>query len=179
MACPLPSSAALIPTIARLDSGGWRFTWSGGSAPYSIWLDGELIATTTTAAYDFERSGYETTPPPLEILGSGASSQGEAYPPFLELQWRGLQGAHGYLVEQWNGSAWAEKGVVDEDGSGHCYWTTQAQSDGSSAQFRVTAINRDGSGGAALSFTMSIVRNPAPPSVSITLAGGVVTVSTA
>src|SRR6185369_5825773 len=97
---------AIIPTIERRDSGGYDFTWPATASTYLVYLDGVLLSTVTDEAYSFTLSGYDDEPPALEIVEDGDPVEGLLYPPRVTLQWRGLQTADAYKVEQYVSSAW-------------------------------------------------------------------------
>jgi hypothetical protein len=61
----------LIPSVSLLGDGTWQLTWEVGTPPYTIWLEGLVIAEgLTTESYIISEPGWETTPPPVEIEGS-------------------------------------------------------------------------------------------------------------
>ncbi len=158
--------------VTRLDNGGWDFGWSGGTPPYSIWNLGILIATVTPTSYIFNSPGYELTPPDLEILSSGSQSQQEEYPPYVILQWRGLQNAYAYLVE-WlpppSGSEYQILSTILEKGRGYYQWTSLAYPDDTEEQFRVSACDQYGNPGTPIQFSIQICRNPPAPVVDVTI----------
>lgn len=164
-------------TATRRADGGWSFTFPVGLAPYRVLLDGKEIDTTETESYEFLRSGYDDEAPPLEFVSAEATGDGERYPPYVRLQWRGLQNADAYLVEQYVSSAWATRVTLRENGSGYYSWSSLAQTDGDATQWRVSALSPKQSAGTPISFTFTIVRNPAPPSSSFSISGGTLTVA--
>lgn len=156
-------------TVTRNGDGSWTFTWPVGTSPYSIWFDGELqTSTLTTESYTISDPAYDATPPPLEILNSGDTSQSQENPPRAIVQWRGLTGATEYGIEKLDGS-WTEQAQQSEDGSGYYSWTSDAETDVTTVQYRVTAYSPPGASGTPLTFSVFICRNPAPPSVALSI----------
>lgn len=166
------------PTVSRMNNGGWLFTWDPGTPPYSIWLDGlQLEDDLTDEEFEFNRPGYDSAPPDLEILNDGDASESEASPPFAFLQWRGITSISGYVVEQFIGAVWTRVQTITEQGRGYYSWRSRPLPDGVSTQFRVKALSLTGNAGAAIPFTMETVRNPAAPLVSLAVVAGDLVVS--
>lgn len=164
---------AIAPTVTRRDGGGWGFVWPVGTAPYSVYLDGVLLEDELDdEAFTFTGSGYDDEPPALEILNDGDDVEGLLYPPFVRLQWRGLQTAKAYLVEQYVSSAWTDRVTIGENASGYYAWSSRAQDDGDATQWRVSALDLYGNAGTPLSFSYTVVRNPAAPSIELAIDGG-------
>lgn len=169
------------PQVTRRDDGGWAFTWSPGTPPYAIWLDGLLIATVSTEAVDVLRPNYATAPPDIEVVDSASDSQAESelYPPYMLLQWRGVQNAAGYIVEKFNGSAWVAQNTIRETGQGYYSYRTAPLQDEEAAQFRVKAVDLRSNAGTPVTFSFEVVRNPAHPAVEVEIVAGDVVVSEA
>lgn len=161
------------PTVTRRAEGGWHFEWEEGSPPYELWLDGVLLTMLEAEEYDFVDGGYEDEPPAIEVLDgvSAAVAGNELYPPFVVIQWRGLQTAIAYVVRQYDGASWQDVAEVMESARGYYSWRSPALEDASSEQFRVVALDGNGNEGTALSFTLEVCRNPAPPEVEVEING--------
>lgn len=159
-------------TVARRTDGGWDFTWSGGTPPYAIWLDGELQETTTLPAWSSTLANYEDVPPDVEILSAGDDSQNEELPPYQLLQWRGNQNADVYLVSQFIDSAWVVVQTINEVGLGYYQWPSPPQPDGVLVQYRIQASDNQGNTGSPLSFSVEVCRNPIHPSTTATIVAG-------
>lgn len=168
-------------SVALQKDGSWLFSWEAGTPPYQIWLNGVLIASPTTNSYVFALPGYETLPPDLEILNAGDFSDSENYPPFVLLQWRGVQGCAGYVVQQATGlsaNPWANVGWRREDRSGYYQWQSQALPDDAIAEFRVLPVDLAGNQGTEIDFTLTVVRTPPHPSVALSInSSGAIVVS--
>lgn len=156
-------------TVVRMSNGGWRFTWPVGTSPYSIWLDGVLLDTVDDEEYESVLPGYDDAPPALEILDDGDTAENALYPPYLQLQWRGLANAAGYVIQQDENGTWVDVQTVQETGKGYYLWKSPPQDDESSLSFRVLAVDLRGNEGSPISFSMEMCRNPAPPDVSLSL----------
>ena len=168
---------SLTPTVTKIAAGGWRLAWSGGTPPYSLWVDGREVLTTSDTTADLELGGYELTPPDVEVLSSGEVGEQATHPPYARIQWRGNTGALGYRVQELVGTAWVDRGLLIEDGRGYYTWESEVLEDGSPASFRVHAIDPAGNEGSALTFQLDVIRNPATPAVGLELTGGDVVVS--
>jgi len=159
-------------TATKNERGVWQFTWSGAPADiFNVWLDGVLIATVTGTEYDFDKEGYDATPPPLEIVDDEDDAESELYPPFAIIQWRTVDGAAAYLVERLVSASWVVQKTITEDGSGWYAFTTVVLGDQTSEQYRVSALDSRTNAGTAVAYTFALVRNPAPPSVSYAIDG--------
>jgi hypothetical protein len=169
----------MIDWTATSQGGGiWLFEWTAVvDREYEIWLNGTLLGTvtptTTTGQYTSTIEGYVSSPPPLEIHDTTSSSkaENEEFPPFAVIQWRGLTTAAAYTVERLNGT-WAIIKTVTETGVGFYAYNTQLLTDYTETQYRVTALNTKGTSGQALTFDVTVVRNPAPPAAALVVSGG-------
>jgi len=167
-------------TVVRQAEGTWLFTWDPGSSPYSVWLDGELLESgLTDEEYEYTGAVYPDEAPPLEIIESGDTAENDEFPPYLLLQWWGLQDASGYMIEQYVSGSWIEEVHIMERARGYYSWATDPLEDGSSHQFRITAVGLYGNEGTPVAFTTTICRNPEPPDVDIVISGGDVVISEA
>lgn len=171
----------ITPTVSRNADSSWHFTWTGGSAPWSIWLDGRLLETVTTPVYDFTMPGYPDEPPDLEILNQGVVGKNQLYPPFVIIQWRGVQGVLGYIVELYNGSSaspWSRVADAMEVRKGYYQWTSQALADDTIPQYRVSTIDLNGNKGTPIVFTVHICCPPKHPEVVASVgSSGAITIS--
>lgn len=165
------------PTIERDAGGGWLVTWSPGTAPYSVWLDGILLGTTDEEEYLIEDPDYDDVAPAVEVLNDGEVGESETYPPFVRLQWRGNQVAESYEVQQLVGVEWKQKAVVAEDGSGYYSWESLPLEDEAVEQFRVVASDVIGNEGTPVAFSIEVCRNPAPPIIAVAIDSGDVVIS--
>lgn len=154
-------------TVVRADTGGWIFSWSAGTPPYSIWLDGILLTKTTDLTYNFTTSGYDDVPPDLEVLDSTEDAGNELYSPYLLFQWRGIIDSLGYVVQKYISGEWVDQGTLTENGKGYYTWQTEAQDDGASLSYRVLAVAANGTSGSSINFQVTMVRNPIHPTVSL------------
>jgi len=157
-------------TAARTEYGHWLFSWSGAPTDiFTVWLEGEQIDTVTGTEYDFAMDGYYDAPPPLEIVDDEDDAESDLYPPYAILQWRTVDGADSYLVEEYVDSAWEYRRSVRESGAGWYMYKTDMLDDLTSVQYRVSALNLRGSAGTAVSYTFTIARNPDTPEVAYTI----------
>lgn len=164
-------------TATQIKQGVWTFEWVGAAlASYEVWLDGVLLTTTEVGAssYTAPISSYTNTPPPVEIHStlSPNKAQSREYPPRSVLQWRGVEGATGYLVERLSGGTWRPVANPSERMTGWYVFNTGALIDGAANQFTIKALDSRGIAGDALTFNVALVCNPIPPTVTISMVGG-------
>lgn len=164
---------SLTPTAERLGTYAVRYTWSG-TAPYAVWVNGEKLLNQTTLTEAIVQFPGESVPHACEVRDANDSGSAESvvYSPRLRIQWRGQNDAEYYKVQTYTGGAWATQQVVREDGSGYYQFSTVAQTDGATVQWRVVPVDERGYSGAAIDFSQFVVRNPAPPDVTMTYAAG-------
>ena len=155
----------------QVNAGAWRVSWSSDqtSPLYAIWFQGRVISRQYEAFCMIEATGE----PHVEIDDeSSPAIDQKTYPGRAVLQWFGVSGADYYKVEQNTGS-WVE---VDrryhEDGTGYFWYESDWLNDITTHSFRVSAIDTAGNAGTAVTFSMTIARNPSPPTPTLTYAAG-------
>ena len=163
-------------TAVQTETSVWKLTWTPtGGKTYEVWLDGTLLTTTAAGVgtYTIRREGFTDAAPPAEVHEVGAvDAESKTYPPYIYLQWRGLATAHGYRVEkQVAGIFVTQMDVAPAGVTWHAY-RSQLLGDQESVPYRITALNIRGNAGTAINFTALIVRNPTPPEVAFSIAGG-------
>jgi len=161
-------------TATKQAKGTWLFEWDATSGEsFFIWLDGELLDTVDDGEYECTETDYDDAPPPLEIMldESGAVAENDAYPPYAILQWRGVTGASGYVVEKMISGSWITQREITEASVGYYFHKTQPLEDNTSYSFQVSALDVNGNAGTPISFTVRLARNPAPPGVTLTIDG--------
>lgn len=166
----------------KQENGHWLFEWDANSGdPFDIYLDGVMLGSVVGGEYEVEEDGYDTSPPPLEIVAdeSGVYAGSLLYPPYVILQWRGVSGADAYLVEHHRSGDWmAAKTIMDLD-AGYYTYQTDVLTDSESSSFRVSALDVLGNAGTPVTFSFYVVRNPAPPEVDLSMDSGDIVVGVA
>ncbi len=160
------------PTVSQNTDGSWAFSWTAGTGPYQVWLDGLLIASPTVNSYTFRQPGYDTVPPELEILDAADTAENLLYPPYVLLQWRGIQGVSGYVIEIYTGASgapWQFVNTVKESRRGYYSWKSPPLVDDTVVQYRVSAIDLIGNQGPPIAFSIPVSCHPKAPSVSVTI----------
>lgn len=167
-------------TIANTAQGVWTFSWDAESGvSYEVWLDGVLLATVDEGEYVCSYPGYTTSPPPLEIVEEGLA-ESETYPPHLLLQWRRVPNATAYKVEESVSGTWTQRRIIMDLGEEYFKHQTGPLEDGSTALWRVSALDNQGDAGTAVGFSVLICRNPPEPDVAMDYgSGGLLTISEA
>lgn len=168
-------------TVVRQPVGSWLFTWPVGTSPYSVYLDGVRLANgLTVESFEFVNTfEYFDEAPPLEILNAGDPVENLLFPPRFTLQWRGLQNATAYIVEQFLSGSFKEVANIMENATGYYKWKSNALADGDLHQFRVIAVDVQNNEGTPITFSSDIDRNPATPAVAFAITAGDVVVSAA
>jgi len=194
-------------TVITADSGGaFLYEWSGGTSGYKLFTEdgayeqrgGSQLAEITneaTTETSLILDGSDTGEPPfLEIIDNTSTSeaQTEINPPFLTLQWRGSTDAWYYLIQESVSSVWTDRGTAggfvdpyanpdgDVRGAGYFQFKTTAVENETTPSYRVVPYDVNYTSGQPLQFDIFMVRNPAPPSISMayTSSDGLLTVST-
>lgn len=161
-------------TAVKQETGTWLFSWDGEiDEDFAVWLDGELLETVTGDEYEytFTEEGYDDVPPPLEIVSADPSypvdAENDLYPPYAIIQWREVSGADAYQVEEYVGTSWINRGISRDASLGYYKYETDPLTDDTATDFRVKAVDVNNNAGVAVEFTAQVVRNPAPPDVSL------------
>lgn len=168
----------LFSDIKKIASNTWRFSWASGTAPYRVYLRGKLLATISAEFYEIEELGAADEPPPLEVLdAAGAASPDSVLNPCRAiLQWRAVSAAKYYVVRELVSASWQKRAQIQEVGCGYYSFESAALADGSATSWRVVAIDALGNESAPVAFSVTTVRNPEPPEVSLAYDDGVLTV---
>jgi hypothetical protein len=165
----------LTPTATRTGTYAVRYDWTG-TAPFDVWQDGiRVLSGTTLTTYTAQTTDGTSNPlPAVEItdVTDTALAESERFSPRVKFQWRGQSDASYYRIQQYLDSEWTSIGMVKENGTGYYSWESTAQTDGSSAQFRVVPYDTRGYDGLPLTITHAVVCNPAPPAVSYSYSAG-------
>jgi len=165
----------ITPTATRTGSYSVRYDWTGTS-PYDVWVDGvKVLDGTDLETYTTQTTDGSTNPlPPVEILDATDTedAESERYSPRVRIQWRGQSDALYYVVEQYIDLAWTAQTMIKESGAGYYTYTSTAQTDGSSAEFRVIPYDSRGYDGIPVYITHTVTCNPAPPAVAYTYSAG-------
>ncbi len=163
-------------TVIRLEDSTWKFTWTAGTPDYEIWLDGILLDTVTPEEFIFTCPGFDSNPPPLEIVEVSQIPDSEIHPPFLILQWREITLAKYYVLQFFTGVIFQIQKFIIGDLTGYIKEETPPQLDDTEVQWRITTLDEFDNAGASINFIVDIVKNPDPPAVNITFAAGAVQV---
>lgn len=168
---------AAFTNIAKVSSVGYEHTWTG-TEPYVLLLNGLPYREVYDLTSIIVEGADAEEPPVLEVYDSTeTSATSELYPPWYVLQWRGSTAVEQYRVEQYVGAAWVALGSIRENGSGYYQYPTEAQTDVTTIQFRVIAIDSEANESEAATLSVFNIRHPDPPRISMAYAGGNVTVS--
>ena len=164
---------SLTPTAETVGAYSTRYTWSG-TAPYDVYLNGDLYLDQTSATTAVIQYPGETVPYAIEVRDATDSGLPESvkFSPNLRLQWRGQAGTDYYKIETYTGGEWVTQQIAKENGAGYYSFVTVAQGDATSPQWRVVPVDARKYEGDPVSFTQYIVRNPEPPAVAFSYDAG-------
>lgn len=172
--------------IEKQSDGSWKYTWDASSGvSYEVWFNGILQDVVEDGEYiciitDYEGVSYDDVPPPLEVIPTTDEPESETYPPFIIMQWKGIEGAAHYQIEEFDGSDSTIRATQAEVGLWYYKFQTHSLEDDEEADWDVTVLDETGTGGTPLDFTKLVVRNPEPPDVDIEYSSsGEVTISEA
>lgn len=168
-------------SIKQVGDYDWEYRWSGTS-PFLMYQDGDVVTGLQTTLTDYIFQGDSTAEPPaIEIVESTATDEPEqlTYPPYAAMQWRRVPNAFYYLIEQNVDSTWTERESIFDDGTDRGYfgYSSTALSDVTEHNFRVSAVDSEGTTGYPLAFTFTMVRNPPPPSIDISYSSSVTSIN--
>lgn len=149
-----------------LDDRTWLLTWSGTGSTFTVYRDGELVATTPVPELVVYVDPAET--PVFEILDDADAAPQAAFPARLTLGWYAVTGTASYLVEELIAGTWTQRADIEDTGRGFLVWRTRALEDAAAHQFRVVAVGDDGNRGTATSLACLMVRHPDPQAVAYT-----------
>ena len=160
---------AVAWSAVKQAEGSWLFSWTADSGDsFDIWLNGIQLATVTDDEYLCTEPDYDSEPPPLEIVEdeSGTFAENELYPPFANIQWRGVDGATSYLVEKYAAGAWSTVATITDISAEYYWYRTLPLEDDTEYNYRVSAQDINGNTGTPVTFAITLARNPSPPSVT-------------
>lgn len=146
----------------------WRLTWESDATPpvvYRIYIDGILVSKTTQTYRTFEMSLGDQLQ--VEIRDDDTAPI-YAYPGKLLLTWEPVSGADKYNIQEYSGSAWTLRGVVQSSGKTYYSFYTPTLADCETHQWRILPIGADGAEGTAKTFSVFMVRRPDPPTITAT-----------
>jgi hypothetical protein len=153
--------AVTFTSIERTGYTTWRFEWAG-SAPYAVYIDGLLVATTTQTWWEVEVGANQVAQ--FEVIDDGSEPQ-PGYPGWLTLQWPAVEDAEEYWVQEYVNSSWVTRGVITRTGGSWYRWETDYLDDETTAQWRVVPYAEGDIAGGPLSWSAAIVRIPGIPQV--------------
>lgn len=165
--------AVTFTSIERTGYTTWRFEW-GGAAPYSVYLDGLLVAVTSQTWWDVTVGAGQVAQ--FEVIDDGSDPE-PGYPGWLTLQWPAVEDAEEYWVQEYADSAWATRGVITRSGASWYRWETDYLDDESTAQWRVVPYAEGEIAGTPLAWSAAMVRLPDVPQVSYSYDNSTATVT--
>ena len=167
----------------KIAYGTWRIGWTSDvSAPtFYVYFHGRLEIVTMDEEFVMV-TGDDSEPPAIEVYDDPAVIADQLKESGrMVLQWYAVPGNASvvYRVEHLQGSSWITKLHVVENGRGVYQYPTAWLADMVEAYFRVIPIDSVGREADPIEFTAMVVRNPDPPEIALTYAGGDLTVSSA
>lgn len=164
----------------------WYITWTG-TANFDIYdaSTHQYIERNTEATELYYEGSSATEPPVIVVADSTEDITGYDVVKYNRrpvIQWRGHKTADYYLVERYNGATWDEVGKAYESGLGYYQLTDTARSyydDAGTLRYRVTVVDTEGSTAEIVNIDYFVFGVPDAPSITMTYAGGNVTIAAA
>jgi hypothetical protein len=154
-------------SASYIDTNSIRVSWSGGTAPYRVYADGSLMATTSATSVVIRIDGNE-----LIDVRDATESDPTARPARARIYWRGVSGASSYRVYEYVSGSWILRATYTDDGRGHWNWTSRRLEDGATHQFRVTSLDAAGNESSGDDISLVMVRTPDAPDPTFSTAPG-------
>lgn len=152
-----------LTSVVRGDGLVWSFTWADtGADSYRIIIRGFLVAVVTSPTYIYNLPGYESSPPPIEVVEEGQLALSEIDRPFLVLQWWPVDCGF-YEVAEYINTAWVRQAIVIENRNALYSIQTPFLTDETLYQFRVNAVSSVQGRSDPIDFKEFIVTPPQPP----------------
>lgn len=171
--------AASITSVSKVAPFTWRYQWTG-TAPYYVIRNGRLVfvPTTTKTEHIFDHDDNEE-PPVVEVYDSTEAETASAQmvnPPYMLMQWYHAQDAKYYIAQQRQtvgaNYQWVtRKPTMFDTGVGYYQFATPVLDDEEDHTWRIIALDDLGHE-SPVEFTISVVRNPDTPSISLSYNAG-------
>ena len=173
--------AASITSIQKLGTKMWRYDYSGTSR-FKRYIKGVLYEGRSSAdTFLIVVGDSDVEPVPVEIIDSTENEEDVSqvkYPQRAVLQWRAATGTAYYKIQKSVSGVWTDVRIIHHrPNSIYFKWQSPQLDDVTTHQYRVMAYTASGDEGVPIPMDVSIVRNPDPPEVTISLAGGTLTVA--
>jgi len=158
--------ARIVPIAEIQGPYAVRYTWSG-MAPFDVWMHGEKVIDQSDSAMFVAESPLSPGHAAIEVRDADSIGEPESlqFSPRLRLQWRGQRDAAYYLIQRYDGSAWETRQIAVETGRGYYRFSTTAEADGATVQWRVVAEDAEGNQGEVAGLTRMVVCNPVAAAV--------------
>lgn len=171
--------AASITSISKVAPFTWRFAWSGTS-PFYVVRNGRpvFVPNTTKTEHIFDHDDNEE-PPIVEVYDSTETESASAQmvnPPYMLMQWYHATDAKYYIAQQretvGSNYQWiTRKPTIFARGVGYYQFATPMLDDESEHVWRIMALDDIGNS-SQVEFTMTMVRNPDAPGISLAYNAG-------
>lgn len=158
----------LTTSVTQIMPGLWSIGWASGLGAVDVWMNGALLTPDGITAHAM--TIMSVPEPAVEIVAHRDAAQSQILSNVITLQWRGVSGVDGYIVERYDHGRWRVLGTPPETGIGYYRFKSAAQPDGTAAQYRVSS-QTGAVKGAALVFDTLVTAFPTKPPVNMELQG--------
>jgi len=164
-------------TVTRTNEDQWTFTWTSTYSPFTLVLDGEVIATTIDNSYVI----VSETEPSLEVYASFINDEPYTVEnkPYGTLQWFSETGLNYDLYRYVSPSFRRSGQQTGAEGITHYERATGFIGDDSQEVWKITAYNEYNTAGDSVEYPFPIVSHPVAPEYSASIVAGSLTISEA
>lgn len=171
--------ASSITSITKPAAFSWQYNWSGTSRFHVIAKGRDVFfPSTTKTSHIFDHDDNEE-PPVVEVYDSTeteADVDQMVNPPYMLLQWYAATDAKYYIAQQQEtvgaNTQWTtRKPTIFANGEGYYQFATPVLDDEEEHTWRIIALDDLGHE-SIVEFTMTMVRNPDPPRISLAYNAG-------
>lgn len=168
-------------SILKNADGTWVFAWSE-TGNFRVVLYGIELTRTSASTYLFSGiQGFDTFPPPLEVVPAGELALSEQFKPYVVIQWYRDADAATYLIQKSpdGSSDWVTVGAVHESGQWVYTYRSPVLDDVTTYHWQVIAESVIGNQSMARKYDAYVVTPPRPvdSGINVQYSGGNVVVS--
>lgn len=160
-------------TPTRVGPNAWRLRWEsdvGGTPIYRVYRNGRCIQTgprnCCTVSMQADESGT------IEVLDDADAVPAAIPRVRMRLLWDAVTGTARYRVQRYVGAAWVTEVEIRAGDRTNYEYLTPPLEDVTDHQYRVVPIGENGNEGTPATVTVTMVRNPDPPVVTMEYASG-------
>jgi hypothetical protein len=137
-----------------------RWTSTETAGPFYVWVNGELHSVTNN--HSLVLTHDRTSPLFVEVLTRSTDLPSRYFSDTVEFSWQRVDGAAHYRVEEYVSGTWTPRQDVQDLGQEYFFYRTRSLPDDTDNdyQWRVIAVDAEGTESAAATITGPMVRRP-------------------